>query len=135
MKKIFVLMAFFLPLAGVYAQSKSEIREKGIKAVLTHEQRLDRGMDKKYVVTEEKYDDKGRLIEIKDLDRKGTIKIWEQYKYDSDGNIIEEIVLGENGKMKKKTVTRYQDGLRTEKNYFDAAGRLYQRKSYEYQYR
>ena len=85
---LIILIAFVsINLTG---QSKSEVINKGIETVKVYEQRLDKGFDDKYLVEETTYDASGRIIEIKETGRKGIIKKWEKYKYDKDGNCIED---------------------------------------------
>ena len=130
---LIILIAFVsINLTG---QSKSEVINKGIETVKVYEQRLDKGFDDKYLVEETTYDASGRIIEIKETGRKGIIKKWEKYKYDKDGNCIEEIYLTLSGNIDKRVVINYTEGLKVSKEFYNSDGKLYRKKLYEYQYR
>jgi len=116
------------------AQSKSQIIDEKITSVTTYEQRLDKGIKDKYVIEISKYDSFGRLIELKEIARKGEIKLWKKYIFDANENLIEEIFLDLEGKIDKRELTHYNGNLRIYKEYFDSKGRMYKKKSYEYEF-
>ncbi len=129
---LIILLATFSCLA--FGQKKSKIIDKGISNIKTYEQRLDKGIDTKFIIKEESYNQQGNLIELRETSRKGEIKLWEKYKYDDNGNLIEEIHYDLRGKIEKRIVTKFRDNLKIEREYYDSDGRLYKKRSYEYQF-
>lgn len=132
MKNILLIFLGLLISTALYSQSKQKIISEKISSVTTYEQRLDKGIDDKYVIEELKYDDQGRLIELKEITRKGEIKRWEKYIFDTQGNLTEEISFDLQGRVKKREVTHYEGNLRVYKEYFDDKGRMYKKKTYAY---
>ena len=132
MKNLLLIVFGVLFSTALFSQSKQQIVSEKITSRTTFEQRLDKGIDKKYVIEELKYDAEGRLIERKEITRKGEIKLWVKYIFNADGNLIEEITLDMQGKIEKREVTHYKGTLRIFKEYFDAKGRMYKKKSYDY---
>ncbi|MFH0999741.1 MAG: hypothetical protein V1783_02770 [Bacteroidota bacterium] len=132
MKKwIFLLLGIIIS-SPLFSQSKSQIISNGISSIKTWEQSFNKGNPEKYIIEEISYDNEGRIIEIKELSRKGEIKLWEKYKFDSNGNLVEELIYDFEGNLEKKAITFYTNNLRTSKEYYDAKGRLYKKKTYEY---
>ena len=134
MKNLIICSLLLLFAFSANAQKAKTIKEKGISEKVTYEQRLERGIDKKFVVEEEKFDEYGRTVELKQMSRKGTIELWEKFKYDADGNVVEEIQLDLKGEQKKRIVTKYKNGLKVEREYYDEENRMYRVKTYEYKY-
>jgi len=134
MKNIFLFIFTLLISSGIYGQVDKTIIEKGIKKVTTYEQRLENGLDKKYVIKEVSYNAKGFVIELKETSRKGEVKVWEKYKYNTGGNKTEEQILDHKGRIEKKIIIKYENGLKTGKEYYDSEDRLYKKKTYEYEY-
>ncbi|MCF8372410.1 MAG: hypothetical protein K9H64_12350 [Bacteroidales bacterium] len=128
---IVLLIALSLTSVG---QDKKTIKEKGITETKTYEQRMEKGLDDKFLTEVEKYDEKGRTIELKVTTQKGDVDSWEKYTYDEDGNVVEEIQLDKQGKTKKRIVTKYKNDIKISKEYFDSENRLVKRKTYEYKY-
>lgn len=116
-----------------FAQS-SESPKKGIKSIKESETTFDDGL-KQTIVTEFKaFDEKGRLIEWKEVSLKGELKLWEKYKYNANDEIIEESFLEKNGSVKTRVVTSWQNGLKLKKDYYDGKGRLKKTKKFEYEF-
>lgn len=134
MKNVTLLILLIALSLAVSGQDRKTIKEKGISEIKTYEQKLERGIEDKFVVEIEKFDKKGRTIELKETSRKGEVDSWVKYKYDEDGNVIEETQLDVRGKLKKKEITKYKNGLRIEREYYDSENRLVRRKTYEYSY-
>lgn len=116
------------------AQSKKEIREKGITVIKSYEQDLDQGEKELLLEKEEYFNSKGQLVELKEVSEKGRIKKWEKFVYTDDGLIAEEIILDFRGDVDKRIEHEYKNGLRTQKLYFDSKNRMYKKKKYEYQF-
>lgn len=85
---------------------------------------------------EEHYDFRGEIVELKEYSNKGKeIKLWMKYKFDDEGNLIEELELNSKGEQKIKFVYKNNKGLRIERNDYDEKNRLIKVKKYEYGYR
>lgn len=134
MKKLMILFFLSAIIIPSFAQSKKIIKEKGITSIKTYEQQLEHGIDDKYLIKEEFFDAKGRLIELKEYARKGEINNWVKYTFDDNGNITEELRLNKTGKIKKRIVSVYEGKLRLSKEYYDSQNRLVKKKSYDYSY-
>jgi hypothetical protein len=127
-----LVLALTFPLAG---QGKKTIAEKGIVSRTVEEYFIGEGMNEPVVESVEKYNEKGELTELRELNRKGDVKKWERYVYDEKGNLVEEVFLDQRGKVERTERTIYEDGLKTEKHYLDQKGNLYKKKVYVYEYR
>ncbi len=132
MKNLLLIIFGLLFSTALFSQSKQQIKSKKITSTTIYEQRLDKGIDDKYVIEELKYDTEGRLVELKEISRKGEIKLWVKYTFDANGNQIEELTLDMRGEIEKREVTHYDGNLRVYKEYFDAKGRMYKKKTYAY---
>ncbi len=117
------------------AQSKKLFIDNKIKSQTVYEYFLDEDADKAIVELIETYNAAGELTEIKQFRSNGEIKRWEKYKFNENGDLIEEIILNEKGKVDKIEKTIYKDGLRVEKQFFNPKGKLYKKKTYIYEYR
>lgn len=135
MKNLIFILTILLCSGTLHGQSKAEIKEKGITKVKTYEQRLDKGLDKKFVISEINYNNDGKIIEQKLTTRKGEIKEWTKFKFDSAGNEIERLTLNIKGEVDKKTVTKFENNLKVLREYYDSEGRLYRKKTYEYEFK
>jgi len=130
---IALLLSGILSLS-VSAQSKKTLKSEGIKSITVNEYFLDENANKPVVESFEAYNEEGDLIEIKEFNSSGDIKRWEKYTYNEDGDIVEEVFFNEKGKVDTTEKTIYKDGLRVEKQFFDAKGKLYKKKVYVYEY-
>jgi hypothetical protein len=116
-------------------QSAKTIKEKKIASRTVYEYFLERGMDKPVVESVETYNEEGKLLEIKEYNSKGELKLWEAYSYDEDGNLVEARFFNARGKLERKEVTVYKDGLRVERLFYNQKDKLVKRKVYEYEFR
>jgi hypothetical protein len=133
MRHITILSALLIiTFTSLIAQSKKEIREAGIKKRTVKEIVYEKGLTTPMIEEENRYDSKGNLIEIREINSLGKITNWMKYEYDADDNITSEITLDVKGKLVSKVVYVYKDGLRKEKLYYNALGRLVKKKVYEY---
>ncbi len=135
-----ILGTFFIALItaslNVTAQSKKEIIQKGIEVKRIYKQDVKDGEDQLYIEKEEFYNSRGDLIEMKEYADNGTkIKDWFQYKYDTDGNLTEEIEFNSKGEIKERIVTYWENGLKTHREIYDDKDRLKEKRTYEYEYR
>ena len=131
---LWALLAILLagPLMG---QGAGTIREKKIVSRTVHEYFLEQGLDKPVVESIEKYDENGNLLEIKEFNSKGEIKLWEKYSYNEAGDVMEVQYFNARGKLDSREVNVYSDGLRVERLYYNNKDKLVKRKVYEYEFR
>jgi hypothetical protein len=128
---IFAIMFAFSYLAAGQIDTPGKT---GIKSIKETETTFEDGL-KESVVTEFKvYDEKGRILEWKEVSLKGEIKNWEKYKYNSANELIEESFLEKNGTIKTRVVTTWQNGLKMKKDYYDGKGRLKKTKKFDYEF-
>ena len=133
---LFLLTCAFLFVVGPMAgQSTQTIKEKKIATRTVQEYFVDEGMDKPVVESIEKFNERGNLLEIKEFNRKGEVKLWEKYAYDTEGRVVEEVFLDAKGRVERTEKNIYSDGLRIEKQFYNNKDKLYKRKIYEYEYR
>jgi hypothetical protein len=133
-RNLILIISCILCSTSLFSQNKVVISEKGITKITTYEQRLDKGLDKKFVVSEISYNSIGKITEQKFTSRKGVVKEWTKFKYNSNGNEIEEQTLNPRGDVEKRVVTIYKDQLKTSREFYDSEGRLYRKKTYEYEF-
>ena len=69
-------------------QSKKTIRAAGIESITVQEYFIEEGMDEPVVESVEKFNKDGELVEIKEFNKRGEVKNWERYVYDSEGNLV-----------------------------------------------
>jgi hypothetical protein len=129
---ILTLTLLTAPIAG---QSKKTIKEKKIASRTVQEYFLEQGMNKPVIESIEKYDENGNLLEIKEFNSRGELKLWETYTYDGEGNVVETQIFNARGKLESREVNVYSEGLRTEKLYYNNKGKLIKQKVYEYEFR
>jgi hypothetical protein len=133
---LFLLTGTFMLLAGpILGQSTKIIKEKKIASQSIYEYFVEEGIDEPLLESYEKYDEAGNLLEIKELNSKGEVKLWEKYVYNEEGNVVEEILLDAKGRVESKEKSIYSDGLRIEKQYYNKKDKLVKRKVYEYEFR
>ncbi len=133
---LLLLTGTFMLLAGpILGQSTKTIKEKKIASQSIYEYFVEEGIDEPLLESYEKYDEAGNLLEIKELNSKGEVKLWQKYVYNEEGNVVEEILLDAKGRVESKEKSIYSDGLRIEKQYYNKKDKLVKRKVYEYEFR
>lgn len=136
MKPIIALLFIFLNFGSFAQLKKSEATQYGIEVKRYYEQDLKNGDTEPSIFKEEFYDFRGELIEIKEYSENGKkINLWIKYKIDTKGNLIEETEFDSKGEIICRMEYKYEDGLRTEKLYYDSKNRLYQKRLYKYEFR
>jgi hypothetical protein len=120
------------PLMG---QNTETIKERKIVTRTVQEYFIEEGMDEPVIESLERYNEDGNLIEIKEFNNKGEVKLWEKYDYNEEGKVVEVIFLDAKGRVESKEKSIYSDGLRIEKQYYNKKDKLVKRKVYEYEYR
>lgn len=80
------------------------------------------------------FDQRGNLLEHKEMSLKGKLKLWIKYRYNDDNEVIQEEILNESGEVAEKTVTTWKDGQKVTREYYDHKDRLIKVKEYRYEY-
>jgi len=133
---LFLLAGTLMLLAGpAMGQNTKTIIEKKIASQTVYEYFVEEGIEEPVVESIEKFNDRGDLLEIKEFNSKGEVKLWEKYAYNDEGNVVEVQYLNNKGKLERKEKTVYSNGLRIEKQYYNNKDKLVKRKVYEYEYR
>jgi len=127
-----IFMFLAVPMLG---QSTKIIKEKKIASRSIYEYFVEEGIDEPLLESYEKYDTVGNLLEIKELNSKGEVKLWQKYVYDEAGNVVEEISLDAKGRLESREKSIYSDGLKIEKQFYNKKDKLVKRKVYEYEFR
>lgn len=136
MKQPIFILAILLISLSSYAQDRKEVIEKGIQVKRNYEINVAEGDNTPYLEKEEYYNFRGDLTEIKELKDNGkTLVSWFKYKYDSQGNVTEELELNAKGEQKERIEYKYENGLKIEKNYYDSKNRLAKKKTFKYELR
>jgi len=135
--KNLILVAFILIAFTSFGQNKkSEIVQYGIEVKRYYEQDIKNGETKPSLFKEEFFNFKGELVETKEYSIKDKkVVVWIKYKYDFDGNTIEEQELNEKGEQKSKMVDKFEKGLRVERLYYDDKDRVVKKRTYTYDFR
>jgi len=94
MKEILIIIFVSLLAFNSFGQDKKEVIEKGIQVKRNYELDIATGDKEPVIEKEEYYNFRGDIIEVKVFTDKGkTIDSWIKYKYDGQGNLIEEQLL------------------------------------------
>ncbi len=135
MRSIFVgIIVFLLPFM-VVAQSQKEVKKKGITKRTVTEIVYEDGLNRELVEELQRFDEEGRLLELKEFSNDGKLKNWVIYTYTTEGEVATESYFSGKEKLKEKVEYIYKDGLRSEKRYYDGKDRLVKKKVYEYEYK
>lgn len=127
----FSVLVLLLNFTVVLAQNSNS--NAVLKSKVVHEEKIVKGVKSVEIESEEKYDSKGNVIdEVQYKDGKVDKHI--VYEYDENNNKIKETELEPSGKIKKVGEFKYVNGVRTEKLTYDAAKKLISRKTYTYNY-
>jgi hypothetical protein len=116
------------------ALTKKEASQSRIKSVSEYETTAQNPRAKPLLETFTKYDATGNLLEIIERDNTGYVTLHESYEYGADGLKTVEIQYEPDGKVKKKHVYKYSNGLRSERLTYDRGGKLIATKKYEYEF-
>jgi len=136
MKTLLIILSSTIITLNSYAQDKKDVIEKGIQVKRNFELDIANGEKEPSIEKEEYYNFRGDIIESKEFSDAGkTISIWFKYKYDSQGNLIEELELNAKGEQKERFEYKYENGLKTEKLFYDNKNRLTKKKIFKYELR
>jgi YD repeat-containing protein len=136
MKPLLIILSLTLLPLFSYGQDKKEVIEKGIQVKRNYGLDLANSDKEATLEKEEFYNFRGDLVEVKTYSDNGkTLNDWTKYKYDSQGNLIEETELNSKGEQKERFEYKYENGLKTEKLFYDNKNRLTKKKIFKYELR
>lgn len=133
MRITLIFFVLFVICGAVNAQSKKEIKKHHIVTRTEFEQRFDDG-NIKVKESFRKFDTRGNLIEEIDYTKEGEVKDRKTYEFDENNNLVKEIKYEPNGNIDEIIEYKYKDGLKTEKLEYDFKGRLIKKKTYIYEF-
>lgn len=133
-KYIQALLILMTSATMCFAQSQKRAEKNRVHTTTIREYDYDFANPKPIIEEERVFDKRGNLLEVKEYDGDGDMKLWMQYAYDDSDNMTMESKLGTKGKVEEKIIYIYKDGLRREKLYYDGKDRLTKKKVYEYTY-
>lgn len=132
MKRINVFIIIFsLLLACNLAVIAQEKVPSKLKSITVYHEKYDMLVKKKYKELEQNYDNRGNLLEEITY-KAGKINKHFRYQYDSENNKIKEEEFDPSGRLIEWSEYRYENGLRTEKNVYDANKKIKSKKIYQY---
>ena len=120
----FLSLVLILIPALTFGQGNKTLKKRNVASQTTHEYFLAEGKKDPVVEKIESYDKEGNLTEVKEFNKAGEVKAWEQYSYDENDDVVEEKYLDEKGRMTERITYVYEDKLVKEKNYYDQKDRL-----------
>jgi len=136
MKKIALILFIGFLSFNTFGQDKKEVLENGIQVKRSYVIDIANGDKEPAIEKEEFYNFRGDLVEVKEYTDQGkTIDNWVKYKYDNQGNSIEEQLLNAKGEIKERFEYKYENGLKTEKLSYDNKNRLSKKKIFKYELR
>jgi hypothetical protein len=109
---------------------KSEPRSK-IRSIIVFDEKSDMLVKKQYKDSETYYDVRGNILEEITY-KQGKIAKHFKYQYDTDDNKVKEEEFDASGKIIESSEYKIENGLRTEKNVYDASKKLKSKKTYVY---
>lgn len=124
---IFMFISFCLSGA---AQNKSDSKPK-LKSIIVLEEKYDQLVRKQYKESETYYDSNGNIIE-EIIYKQGKVDKHFKYQYDSDDNKIREEAYDPSGKLMEYSEYKIENGLRVEKIVYEPNKKPKSRKEYQY---
>jgi hypothetical protein len=136
MKQLLITLSLIIVTLISYGQDKKDVIEKGIQVKRNYGLDIANGDKDPSLEKEEFYNFRGDLVELKNYTDNGkTLNDWTKYKYDTQGNLTEEQALNPKGDQKERIEYKYEDGLKTEKLFYDNKNRLTKKKIFKYELR
>lgn len=131
---LIVFLVLHTGMGLVHAQSEEVLKEHRVRKQVVEEYFLSEGLTEPVVEQREMYDTLGRLVEVQEYTKEGDLDDWERYRYDVNGDMVEEFELDADGEQEERKVYIYRDRLLIRKEYYDHKDRLYKKKEYVYEY-
>ena len=133
MKKQIYIGSFFLILVFLFSGLTVFSQSNSVKGRITHEEKVSKGIKNSLIDAEEKYDQKGNVIEEINY-KEGKFDKKMVYEYDANNNKTKETEYDASGKAQKYGEYKYENGLRKEKFVYDQDRKLIEKKTYTYIY-
>jgi hypothetical protein len=115
------------------AQSKKDLKKSKAVSFKEIHTKVEDGKEVTVDVLFQKFDSNGEVIEEINYDKLGKVKTSQKYIYNKTGDKIEEHSIGDDGKVKKKKVFKYNaKGDRTEELEYDLSGKLTEKTIFSY---
>ena len=136
MKYLTLVIILSIVITGLFGQTltKKEAAKSNIKSVSVWQTDMTDRKAKPVPESITRYDAAGNLTEITEHDKDGLITLHESYEYNENGFKTGEIQYWPDGKIQKKHVYKYTDGLRTERLTYDKNGKLIAQNKYVYEF-
>jgi antitoxin component YwqK of YwqJK toxin-antitoxin module len=132
MRNCLAFLLIVLCSTSLYAQKKKVALRNQLKSEVVYEQKFASTAGKSVKESETKFDTQGNIVEEIEYEN-GKIKKHMTYLFDDDGNKTSETELDSSGKTVKKTEFKYNDdGKKIKELAYGAAGKLF--KTIEYKY-
>lgn len=136
--RILIMLVAMMPVLAV-AQSKKDIKKYGIKNCTEWVTKNENGKEISYKESFKAFDKNGYTIEQIEYYKDGRIKRKENYRFDKDGNVIEETLYeSKENKAGESTVTKkvaYKYNInsdKTEEVEYDGGGNVVKKTAYVY---
>jgi antitoxin component YwqK of YwqJK toxin-antitoxin module len=135
--RIIISVFFSLIVIGGFSQSlpnSKSAEKRKVKSIKVEKTEYTDGIETTNIETEASYDEGGNILEIKEWDSKGKIKLHEKYEYDSSGNKIKEINYDSKGKIIEYKEYKYKNKLQTERKEYYPNGKIKSVRKYNYSF-
>lgn len=133
MKKIAIIsLLIIFSTTFSFGQSKKNISKEEITTKIEWKYIISGNNEKKVKNNVTKYDTKGNIIEEIKYDSNGKIKKRTTKKYNENNDVILKISYLPNGKLNKKTVYEYNNNFKKSKTEYNDKGKIVSKKEYEY---
>ena len=129
-KRILILFLMILTFSVPLLCQKNEKKPR-IKSIVVLEEKSDMLIKKQIKESETRYDSQGNILEEITY-KQGKEDKHFRYKYDNDNNKILEEKIDPSGNTTEYSEYKYENGLRTEKIVYTGSGKMKSRKVYQY---
>lgn len=127
---VFIIIVSLLVACNLTISAQEKVPSK-LKSITVYQEKYDMLVKKKYKELEQNFDDRGNLLEEISY-KAGKINKHFRYHYNSENNKIKEEEFDPSGRLIEWSEYRYENGLRTEKNVYDANKKIKSKKIYQY---
>jgi hypothetical protein len=114
-------------------QSKTQVKELGIKSTTVLEYDYTAGKETKKKVSYEKFNTHGQVIESIDYNKEGKQKERIEFQYNENGNVTEERYFDNKNKLTKTIKYSYKGYLKQTKEKYNNNNELVWKKVYNYE--
>jgi hypothetical protein len=132
MKRILPFMIIIICSTSIYGQKKKSVVRNRLKSMLVYEQKYDKTAGKATKDSETKFDSHGNIIE--EIEYEGDkISTHVKYEYDEDDNLIKETELNTAGKATEVIEYKYDsDGRKIKETELNSSGKINKIIDYKY---